>query len=70
MGTPIDLDQAIGLLKKIVKENGTNDMVHLDVTLIPAEDRPVYQRAMKIAKMAIVEGKISQQELLGKIHLI
>lgn len=65
----MDLEQAIVLLKKIVKENGTNDMKHLDVGLVPADERPVYEKALRVAKMSIIEGKISQDELFGKIHL-
>lgn len=65
----MDLEQAIVLLKKIVKENGTNDMRHLDVGLVPADERPMYEKALRVAKMAVFEGKISQDELLGKIHL-
>lgn len=65
----MDLEQAIVLLKRIVKENGTNDMRHLDVGLVPADERPKYEKALRVAKMAVFEGKISQDELLGKIHL-
>jgi len=65
----MDLEQAIVLLKKIVKENGTNDMKHLDVGLVPADERPLYDKALRVAKMSIIEGKISQDELFGKIHL-
>jgi hypothetical protein len=65
----MDLEQAIVLLKKIVKENGTNDMRHLDVGLVPADERPAYEKALIVAKMAVFEGKISQDELFGKIHL-
>lgn len=65
----MDLEQAIVLLKKIVKENGTNDLRHLDVGLVPTEERPVYEKALRVAKMAIFEGKISQDELYARIHL-
>ncbi len=65
----MDLEQAIVLLKKIVKENGTNDMKHLDVGLVSTEERPVYEKALIVAKLAIIEGKISQDELFGRIHL-
>ncbi len=65
----MDLEQAIVLLKKIVKDNGTNDTRHLDVGLVPTEERPVYEKALRVAKLAVFEGKISQDELYARIHL-
>lgn len=69
MEIKMDLEQAIVLLKKIVKENGTNDMKHLDVGLVSTEERPVYEKALIVAKLAMIEGKITQDELFGRIHL-
>lgn len=65
----MDLEQAIVLLKRIVKENGTNDMKHLDVGLVSTEERPAYEKALIVAKLAMIEGKITQDELFSKIHL-
>lgn len=65
----MELEKAIELLKDIVKENGTNDMRHLDIGLVPTEDRPKYEKALVVAKLAINEGKISQDELFSRIHL-
>lgn len=65
----MDLDRAIMLLKKTVKDNGTNDSRHMDLTLVPGEDRPLYESALKVAKMSIIEGKLSQDEFLARIQL-
>jgi hypothetical protein len=65
----MDLEKAIALLKKTVKENGTNDNKHMDLTLVPAEDKALYEKALVVAKLAIIEGKMSQDEFMGRIHL-
>lgn len=65
----MELDQAIELLKKTVKVNGTNDNKHIDFNLVSAEEKPIYEKALVIAKLAIIEGKISQEEFMGRIHL-
>lgn len=65
----MDLEQAIVLLRNVVKENGTNDMKHMDLGLVPTEERPKYEKALIVAKLAIIEGKISQDEFFGRIHL-
>ena len=65
----MDLDQAILLLKKTVKNNSTNDMNHIDLGLVPAEERDKYEKALRVVKMAIMEGKISQDEFAARVHL-
>jgi hypothetical protein len=67
--TYMDLDQAIELLKKTVKENGTNENKHIDLGLVPTEERPKYEKALIVVKLAILEGKISQDEFYGRVHL-
>ncbi len=65
----MDINEAISLLKTTVKENGTNDSRHIDLGLVPAEKRDLYQRALKVVKMAILEGKITQDEFAARVHL-
>ena len=65
----MDLDQAIELLKKTVKNNGTNDMRHIDLGLLPNDEREKGERALTIVKMAIIQGKISQDEFQARVHL-
>lgn len=65
----MELEHAIKLLKKAVKDNGTNDTKHLDLGLISSDQRPTYQKALVVAKLAVLEGKLTHDELLGKIHL-
>lgn len=65
----MDLEQAIELLKRVVKNNSTNDENHLDLTLVPTEDKPKYQKALIVAQLAIQEGKITKDDFKHRIHL-
>lgn len=65
----MDLDQAIELLKRTVKNNGTNDQNHIDLGLVSAQEKPIYEKALIVAKLSIIEGKISQDEFMARVHL-
>ena len=65
----MDLEQAIELLKKTVKNNATNDQNHIDMGLVSAQEKPIYEKALIVAKLAIIEGKISQDEFMARVHL-
>lgn len=65
----MDLDQAIGLIKKTVKNNGTNDQKHIDLGLVPAEQRPIYEKALAIVRVAIAQGKLTNDEFASKVQL-
>lgn len=65
----MDLEQAIELLKGVVKFTGTNDEKHIDLTLIPNEKRELFQKAMVVSAMSIKEGKITRDEFFHRVHL-
>ncbi len=65
----MDLSQAIDLLKRTVKENGTNNMRHIDLTLVPAHEKGHYEKALGVVKLAILEGKLTQDEFAARVHL-
>ena len=65
----MDLEQAIELLKGVVKFTGTNDEKHIDLTLVPTAKRPAYEKAMAISAMSIKEGKITRDEFFRRVHL-
>lgn len=65
----MELDQALELIKKLVKNNGTNDSKHIDIGLVSSEERPLYEKALKVAKLAMLEGKLSQDEFQARVHL-
>ncbi len=65
----MELDNAIELLRNAVKATDTNDTKHIDLTLVPAEERATYEEAMKVSGLAIKEGKITRDEFLKRVHI-
>lgn len=65
----MDIDQAIGLIKNTVKHTGTIDQKHIDLTLIPASERSLYEKALAISALAIKDGVITRDEFLRRAQL-
>jgi hypothetical protein len=65
----MSLDQAIDLLKNAVKYTGTIEQKHIDLTIVPADKRALYEKAMAICQVSIQDGKISKDEFLRRVHL-
>lgn len=65
----MDLDQAIEMMKRIVKNNGTTDINTVDLGLVPALERSKYEKALITIKVAIMDGKITQDEVFGRAQL-
>ena len=65
----MELIEAIALLKKTVKNAGTVDQKHIDLNLVPVDEKPKYEEALKTAQLAIKEGIISRDEFNRRVHL-
>ena len=65
----MELETAIELIKKAVKNSGNIDQNHIDLSLVPAEDLGKYHEALKVSQLAIKEGKITREEFLRAAHL-
>ena len=65
----MELQQAIEMLKKTVKNNGTNDSNHIDLGLVPVELKEAHAKALRLVKVAIIEGKITQADFEAQIGL-
>lgn len=65
----MDLDSAIFLLKKAVKNAGNVDQKHIDLTLVSAEERPELEKALVFSQLAVAEGKLTKEELYRKLGL-
>lgn len=65
----MELEQAIEMLRNIVKNNSTNDDNHFDLTLVPADKKAQYSKALVVAQLAIKDGKITRDEFLRQVHI-
>jgi hypothetical protein len=65
----MELNEAIELVKRAIKNNATNDENHIDLTLIPASELSKYQKALALIRLSINEGKISNDEFKSRAHL-
>lgn len=65
----MELDQAIEILKKAVKFSAVEDQKHLDLSVIPADEKPKYQEALMVSQLAIKAGKITKDEFMRRVHL-
>lgn len=65
----MDLTEAINLLKDTVKHTGNIDQKHMDLTLIPAEKRDLYEKALAVSALSIKDGKITRDEFLRRVRI-
>ena len=60
-----NFDDAVILLKNILKDSNINNQKHLDLTLANASDRIKYQKALMIVQSAVSRGEIDQSTVNG-----
>ena len=65
----VEINQAIELLKKAVKHTGNIDQKHIDLSVVPAEDKPKYEAALAVAMTAIKAGSIKRDEFNRRVGL-
>ncbi len=65
----MQLDEAIELLKNAVKFTGTIDQKHIDLTVIPNEQRAIYEKALMVSQLSIKDGKITKEDFLRRVNL-
>ncbi len=65
----MELNEAIDLIRKTVKNAGNIDQKHIDLGLVPAEEQPKYMEALKTAQTAIKGGIISRDEFNRRVKL-
>ena len=66
----MELNEAIEKLKKIVKFSHLENQKHIDLTLAIAEDRYYCEQALVVAKTAVKDGQLTEQELKKRLGLI
>lgn len=63
------LDEAITLLRNAVKWSEVKDQKHIDLTVISAEERPLYQRALAVTTIEVEKGTLTQDALKARLGL-
>ena len=63
------LDEAITILKNVVKYSEVKNQKHLDLTLVSAEERPLYQTALVVANLEVEKGTLSQDDLKSRLGI-
>jgi hypothetical protein len=63
------LDEAITVLKNAVKWSEVKNQKHIDLTLIPAEERTLYQRALAVTTIEVEKGTLTQDALKSRLGL-
>lgn len=66
----MNLDEAIDLLKKIVKDSHLNNQKHIDLSLCVASERHIYELALMKTQSAIAKNELTQDELKRRLGLI
>lgn len=62
-------EEAISLLKIAVKDSHLKNQPHIDLTLIKAEDRPRYEKALMVINSKVLKGEMKREELRGLLGL-
>jgi len=63
------IDQAIQLVRKAVKFTGTIDQKHIDLTTLPAEQRPEVEKALAVLGLAVKAGTMTKDDMFHRLHL-
>jgi hypothetical protein len=66
----MSFEEAIKELKTIVKESAVKGQKHLDLQLVAAQNQPLYQQAMMVVQIEILEGRQSREDVMKQIGLI
>ena len=63
----MELNQAIILLKRAVKYTGVIDQKHIDLSIVPTEERSKFEDALKVVQTAIKDGQITRVEFNRRV---
>ena len=66
----MNLDEAIFLLKKTVKYSAVKNQKHLDLTLVSAQERFTYEKALAQVTNEVKKGTLTEADLKQRLGLI
>lgn len=59
----MNFEEAVMLLRNAVKYSHIQGQKHIDLTLIDAQERPEYQKALAVCRAHVAQDLISQADL-------
>jgi hypothetical protein len=65
----MNVNEAINLVQNAVKHTGSIDQKHIDLTVIPVEQRGEYAKALACLQMAVKNGQLTKDELNHRLRL-
>lgn len=65
-----NLDEAIALLRTIVKYSAVEGQKHIDFTIGAADNKIHYQKALMLAQNEVEKGTLTADELKQRIGLL
>lgn len=68
--TNLNFEDAIKLLKNIVKYSNIEGQKHLDLSICVAHERELYQRALMLVNLEVEKGTLTEDQLKQKLGLI
>ncbi len=68
--TNLNFEDAVKLLKNIVKYSTIEGQKHIDLSICVAHERDLYQRALMIVNLEVEKGTLTQDQLKQKLGLV
>lgn len=65
----MEIEKAISLLKKAVKESHIDGQKHIDLTLVDAQERPQYEKALMHCRAKVAQGELTESDLRTRLGL-
>lgn len=66
----MELNAAITLLKNAVKESHLPGQKHIDLSLVQANERAEYERALMFCRQEVIKGTLSEEDLKTRLGLL
>jgi hypothetical protein len=66
----MNIEDAIKLVKRVVKDSHLNNQRHVDLSLCTADKRADTQEALVFLQAQVAKGKMTDEELKEKLGLI
>jgi hypothetical protein len=65
----LNTDEAIKILKCAVKNSNLSNQKHVDISLVNVDNIDMFQKAMVVVNMAVLNGEMTKNELNSKLGI-